>query len=332
MLKHLRKVSKGSLLAMLVIILLTLSPISAFASQKDARDVEGAQLYMSGKKVSLSSPLHMVNGRLYMPIAQLVKLLSGSVNWNGTTQEATVTTKSEDEVVFGNGVPVVYYNQDRYKLDDAPYMYDERMYVPVRHAVEILHGSIDWDAEKKILYLDSIPLVEVNGENSIQAIAEQYSMTTKQLLTNNEIASMDKVKTGAKLKVIIPSVLGEKASTYTEADYLLLAKLVMVESGYESYEGQLAVANVILNRVNSGKFPSTIKDVIYAGRQFPPAHNGLLDKSEPNSSVLRATKDALNGKNNVGGAVYFFNPKYSTGSFWSNLTVENTIGNHRFAK
>src|SRR5690606_4646513 len=118
----------------------------------------------------------------------------------------------------------------------------------------------------------------------------------------------------------------------TDAEYNLLAKLVQVESGYESYEGQLAVANVILNRVKSAKFPGSIKDVIYSGKQFPPAHNGLLDRSKPNASVLRATKDALNGKNNVKDSVYFFNPKYSKGSFWDNLTVIATIGNHRFAK
>lgn len=332
MLKHLMKVSKGSMLAVLVIALLTIGPISAFAAQKDAREIEGAQLNMYGKNIKLSSPLHMVNGRLYMPVAQLASLLSASVAWNGSTQEATVITKSDDEVILGNGVPTVYYNQERYMLEDVPYMHDERMYVPVRNMVEILHATVDWDADQKILYLESIPLIEVNEENSVEMIAEQHSLTAKQLLAHNDIPSIEKVKEGSKVRVIIPSILDQKAAPYTDAEYKLLAKLVMVESGYESYEGQLAVANVILNRVKSNKFPSSIKDVIYSGKQFPPAHNGLLDKSVPNASVLRATKDALNGKNNVGGAVYFFNPKYSTGSFWSSLTVESTIGNHRFAK
>lgn len=332
MLKHLMKVGKGSMLAMLVITLLAIGPISAFAAQKDAREVDGAQLHMYGKKVKLSSPLHMVNGRLYAPVAQLATLLSASVKWNNTTQEATVITKSDDKVVLGNGVPIVYYNEERYKLDDVPYMHNERMYVPVRYMVEILHASVDWDADQKRLTLESIPLVEVEKESTIEAIAEEYSLTTKQILAHNEIASIEKVKTGSKVRVVIPSILEEKAAPYSDADYKLLAKLVMVESGYESYEGQLAVANVVLNRVSNNKFPNSIKDVIYSGKQFPPAHNGLLDKSVPNSSVLRATKDALNGKNNVGEAVYFFNPKYSTGSFWSSLTVESTIGNHRFAK
>src|SRR5690606_6622402 len=137
------------------------------------------------------------------------------------------------------------------------------------------------------------------------------------------------VQLGSELAYIIPSVLSHKAVTYTEAEFNLLAKIVQVESGYEGYDGQLAVANVILNRVKSNKFPATIKEVIYSGKQCRPAHNGLLDKSVPNKSVLKATKDAMNGKNNVGEAVYFYNPKVSTGSFWSNLTTIADHGNHR---
>ncbi|MNO93400.1 Spore cortex-lytic enzyme precursor [compost metagenome] len=131
---------------------------------------------------------------------------------------------------------------------------------------------------------------------------------------------------------MMPSILDNEAKPFTEKDYKLLAKLTQVEAGYESYEGQLAVANVILNRVKDSRFPSTIHDVIYSGKQFPAAHNGKLDKSVPNASVLRAAKDALNGKNNVENAIYFFNPDVSKGSFWSSLNVVTTMGNHSFAK
>jgi N-acetylmuramoyl-L-alanine amidase len=84
--------------------------------------------------------------------------------------------------------------------------------------------------------------------------------------------------------------------------------------------------------VKDSRFPKTIRDVIYSGKQFPPAHNGLLDKSVPKANALRAAKDALNGKNNVEDAVYFYNPKVTKGKFWSSLTVIDTVGSHRFAK
>jgi spore germination cell wall hydrolase CwlJ-like protein len=57
-----------------------------------------------------------------------------------------------------------------------------------------------------------------------------------------------------------------------------------------------------------------------------------LDRSVPKVNALRAAKDALNGKNNVEDAVYFFNPKVTRGKFWSSLTVIDMVGSHRFAK
>jgi spore germination cell wall hydrolase CwlJ-like protein len=121
-------------------------------------------------------------------------------------------------------------------------------------------------------------------------------------------------------------------SPFTEEELLLLAKITMVEAGYEPYEGQLAVVNVILNRLKDPRFPDTIRDVIYAPNQFPPAHNGLLDKAEPSESVWRAVREAVAGNNNVENAVYFYNPKVSSGKFWKSLTVIKDIGSHRFLK
>ena len=324
------KVSRLSLLAIVAIALLTVVPFSVSAA--DEREVGNAKVILNGSSFELESPLHMVNGRIYLPVGLVTKSLSASVSWDSNTQEATVVTKSDDEVVFGNGVPTVYFNDQRYTIEEAPYLYDSRLYVPVRYLAEITHATTDWDNEKKVLTLTSVPLEVVSDENSLAVISANHKLTQAEVVKRNGFSSKNQIKNGMKLAVILPSILDKKAKEYTNEEYQLLAKIVQVESGYESYEGQLAVANVILNRVASSDFPDTIKSVIYAGRQFPPAHNGLLDKAKPNASVLKATKDALNGKDNVEGAVYFFNPKYSTGSYWSSLTVVDTIGNHRFAK
>lgn len=88
----------------------------------------------------------------------------------------------------------------------------------------------------------------------------------------------------------------------------LLACMVYVESGAEPYEGQLAVANVILNRVKDPRFDDTIAEVIYAPGQFPGAHNGVLDGvlyDGPSESCMRAAQEALAGVNNIGGYYYF---------------------------
>src|SRR5690606_33399003 len=186
-------------------------------------------------------------------------------------------------------------------------------YVPAKYVAEFLHAKIEWDADTKVFSIHSVPLAKVTEEYTVEQISEEHSIDLKTLLNRNGYQTIEEVKLESELAFIIPTVLSHKAVTYTEAEFNLLAKIVQVESGYEGYEGQLAVANVILNRVKSNKFPATIKEVIYSGKQFPPAHNGLLDKSVPNQSVLKATKDAMNGKNNVGDAVYFFNPKVTSG-------------------
>ncbi|MFC6333790.1 cell wall hydrolase [Paenibacillus septentrionalis] len=330
MLKMMMKVSRFSVLAVLVMTLLTVVPLSAFATA--SREVDNSKVVLDNNSIELSSPLHMVNGRLFIPVSVVAKALSASVEWDAAAQEAVITTKSSDTVILGDGVPTVYFNDQRYVLEAVPYLVDGRLYVPVRYVAEFLHAEFAWDSETQTLTLNSVPLEEVSEDNTLADIAARHGLSQAQVVKRNGFSSKESINNGMKLAVIIPSVLENKAKPFSDAEYQLLAKLVQVESGYESYEGQLAVANVILNRVAHSGFPNTIRDVIYSGKQFPPAHNGLLDRSTPNKSVLKATKDALNGKNNVEGAVYFFNPKYSTGSFWNSLTVVATIGNHRFAK
>lgn len=90
-------------------------------------------------------------------------------------------------------------------------------------------------------------------------------------------------------------------------DAYLLACLVQCEAGGESYEGKLAVANVVLNRLKAG-WGSSISDIIYASGQFPPATNGTLDgviSSGPDSDCVNAANAALAGTNNVSGYYHF---------------------------
>ncbi|HPU62607.1 MAG TPA: cell wall hydrolase [Mobilitalea sp.] len=101
---------------------------------------------------------------------------------------------------------------------------------------------------------------------------------------------------------------------YTKEDLKLLACLVYAEAGNQSYEGKLAVANVVLNRVKSSKFPDTIKEVIYQPGQFTVAKNGSLAKqlkkyenysSKSQLQAIKAAKAALEGENNIGSRLYF---------------------------
>ncbi len=96
----------------------------------------------------------------------------------------------------------------------------------------------------------------------------------------------------------------------TDADTeLLLAALIQCEAGSESYEGQVAVGAVVMNRVRSGAYPNSIHGVIYASGQFTPAMNGkvnrLYESGKISESCIRAAREALSGVSNVGDLTHF---------------------------
>jgi len=96
----------------------------------------------------------------------------------------------------------------------------------------------------------------------------------------------------------------------TDADTkLLLAALIHCEAGGESYEGQLAVGAVVMNRVRSSAYPDTVHGVIYASGQFTPALNGkvnrVLESGKIYPSCIQAAEEALSGVSNVGDMTHF---------------------------
>ena len=91
-------------------------------------------------------------------------------------------------------------------------------------------------------------------------------------------------------------------------DVKLLAALIYCEAGSESYQGQLAVGAVVMNRVKSGAYPNTVSGVIYASGQFTPALNGKVARiynTDIPSSCYTAAQEAMAGATNVGGATHF---------------------------
>lgn len=93
------------------------------------------------------------------------------------------------------------------------------------------------------------------------------------------------------------------------SDATLLAALIQCEAGNESYEGQLAVGAVVVNRVKSASYPDTVSDVIFASGQFTPAGSGkvarLIANGNISSSCMQAANEALSGVTNVGSAMHF---------------------------
>lgn len=117
----------------------------------------------------------------------------------------------------------------------------------------------------------------------------------------------------------------------TNDDLLLLSKLVTGEARGESYEGQVAVAAVVINRVQDPRFPNTIKDVIYQKNAFSVVNDGSINM-QPTESAYNAAIDALYGKDPTNKAVFFWNPDIATCKWIKTLNPYLKIGNHVFAK
>lgn len=123
---------------------------------------------------------------------------------------------------------------------------------------------------------------------------------------------------------------GNVGSNISDSDLNILARCVYGEARGEPYNGQVAVAAVVLNRVRSSKFPNTIYGVIYQSGAFTAVSDGQINLT-PNQSAYNAARDALGGWDPTGGCLYYYNPATATSSWIWTLTVHIKIGKHNFA-
>lgn len=113
----------------------------------------------------------------------------------------------------------------------------------------------------------------------------------------------------------------------------LLARAINGEARGEPYEGQVAVGAVIINRTRDPKFPKTIPGVIYQPGAFTAVADGQINVPiDPDSTVVKAARDALNGWDPTYGSIYYWNPATATSKWiWSRKIVRK-IGKHNFGK
>ncbi|WP_449353891.1 spore cortex-lytic enzyme [Virgibacillus natechei] len=131
---------------------------------------------------------------------------------------------------------------------------------------------------------------------------------------------------------------GQTASTasvnvpqgYSQNDIQLMANAVHGEARGEPYVGKVAVASVILNRVESSTFPNTASGVIFEPRAFTAVADGQI-WLEPDETATKAVLDAINGWDPSGNAIYYFNPDTATSDWiWTRQQIKK-IGKHIFA-
>lgn len=122
---------------------------------------------------------------------------------------------------------------------------------------------------------------------------------------------------------------GSGSGSSSNSNVSLLARLISAEARGEPYTGQVAVGAVVLNRMEHPSYPDTMAGVIYQKGAFSCVDDGQFNQPVA-ESAYRAARDALNGWDPAGGAIYYYNPAKATNQWIRSRPVVTTIGTHIF--
>lgn len=164
----------------------------------------------------------------------------------------------------------------------------------LREKEAALYGEISMTKKQLASYQNRIAIARANAEAAENTAVTETAPTPSDPEEPKEPASTPSDNTSHE--------------NVAASDLELFAALIECEAGSTNYEGMLAVASVVVNRMNSSYYPNTLRGVIYQSGQFPPATNGLVDnvlKRGIKNSCRQAAEDALAGKNNVGSCLSF---------------------------
>ena len=167
-------------------------------------------------------------------------------------------------------------------------------------------------------------------------------------LDSAKFSDQSEIQTGEEnVETEIPADESEPAPTVVEAEeqkntieleyneYNVLLRIVEAEAGGEDITGKMLVANVIMNRIQSGRFPDTVTEVVYQKNsngkaQFSPTVNGRIDSVKVSQQTLNAVERVLDGEDSSNGALYF-RSVHSNGT-WHDSALRRVVehGNHIF--
>lgn len=169
---------------------------------------------------------------------------------------------------------------------------------------------------------------------------QEYTMP-QEVVDYNKLYTEKLMKRVQKAQVVAASVqepkeepkkkeVKKESKSYTDEDLYWLSRVVSSEAKGEPAKGQIAVANVVLNRVQSGEYPDSIKEVVFQKKQFSSVRDKSIYK-EPTEEAIESAKKALEGERVVDEDVmFFYNPKIATSRWLDTRKKAVDIGSHRF--
>ncbi len=242
-------------------------------------------------------------------------------------------------------------NQLNYNVGKATSIYGQRTERAVidfqRDNGLRIDGISDW---RTINALNS-RFYTVRRGDTLSSIARRFNTTVRAIRVTNGRFS-DRIYPGERLVIpegnrvvratpangaasatvqATPNTNSFSRANVTQAERDLLARAVYSEARGEPYEGQVAIAAVVLNRVRDSRFPNTIRGVIFQPWAFSAVHDGQF-WLEPNDQARRAVDEALNGWDPTRGAAFYYNPVTATSQWmFDNMTSDIIIGRHHFS-
>ena len=245
--------------------------------------------------------------------------------------------------------PVSVYMNGKQVLKDRALLIDSITYVSIRSFAELTSaGEVSWDAKTRTAYIkkDSRVVSATDGNYYINADGRYFYTVERIRIVNDTmyvpvrpIARAFGIEVGwdnATRSVTLKDtgklpISGSKF--YNSDEVYWLSRIISSESKGEPFKGQIAVGNVVLNRVKSKDYPNSIYGVIFdkrGGTQFSPVSFGTIYQKPSASSVI-AAKICLEGYSISNKILFFMNPRTSTNNWISrNRIFEFRISNHDF--
>lgn len=187
----------------------------------------------------------------------------------------------------------------------------------------------------EVLYIpDGTITYRVTAGDSLYKIAARYQTTVERLKELNQLTS-DHVQSGQLLR--LPALIRQEGTDsyrsqtrdYTQEEWDMLAQVVYGEARGEMFTGQVAVAAVVLNRMDSMEFPDTMAGVVFQKGAFTCVSDGQY-YLRPDSTAYLAAQAALEGEDPTWGCLYYWNPITATSQWIWTRNIETQIGNHVF--
>lgn len=169
----------------------------------------------------------------------------------------------------------------------------------------------------------------VKRGDTLHSIARRVGVTVGTLRSWNGLWT-NNLRLGQRITIPTQTTGQARSGSRAGVDRYLLARLIHAEAEAEPYVGKVAVAAVVLNRVESPKYPNTLAGVMYQPLAFESVANGRV-YTNPNRDSIRAAGDAINGWDPSGGCLFFFNPGKTSNRFIWSRRIITRIGKHAFS-